>query len=77
MTRTGANTCLGYGVYLDDARLNNHPNAVVFAQHVYQSKVLKSPMGGYNTLLGKWAAFNEDTSVAFRDGESVSYWVVQ
>jgi hypothetical protein len=78
ITRTTANAYFAYGVYLDDPRLNNNPNAVVFAQHMYHAAIVTQAMGvWYSTAAKKWVAYNEDPSVAFPNGESVNYWVVK
>lgn len=78
ITRGASNAFSTYGVYLDDARLNGRPDAVVIAQHLYEVVYVNCAMGvWYDAAAGKWVAYNEDVAIPFPNGESVNYWVVK
>lgn len=76
---TTSNDYFNYGVYIDDARLNGNPNAIVLAQHSYQSTSNPAPMGvWYSAFAGKWVAYNEGTShPALAMNEVVNYFIAQ
>ncbi|HEY3268393.1 MAG TPA: hypothetical protein VGM37_15850 [Armatimonadota bacterium] len=70
------NDYFGYGVYLDDPRLNGNPGATVIAQHGYQSAINASAVGvWYDFIAGKWIAYNE-TRGPLATGEAIHYLVV-
>lgn len=74
-----ANDYFGYGVYIDDARLNGNPGATVLAQHNFQAASNPAPMGvWYSFFAGKWVAYNEGTThPALPMNEAVDYLIAQ
>lgn len=74
-----SNTYGGYGIYIDDARLNGNPGAIVLAQHNYQITSIQAPLGvWYSYSSGKWVAFNEgSTHTPLAIGEGVNYLIAQ
>jgi hypothetical protein len=57
---TSQNDFFGFGVFLDDPRLNGNPDAVVVAQHVFAGALNASPLGvWYDPASARWVVFNE------------------
>ncbi|HEY3412078.1 MAG TPA: hypothetical protein VGM51_03365 [Armatimonadota bacterium] len=65
----------GYGLYLDDARLNGNPSAILLAQHDGIYSVNPSPMGVWYDG-SRWVVYNE-TRAQFPMGEAVNYLIGQ
>ncbi|HEY3412497.1 MAG TPA: hypothetical protein VGM51_05470 [Armatimonadota bacterium] len=74
-----SNDYFNYGVYLDDSRLNGNPNALVLAQHSYQSSTNPAPMGvWYDVFNAKWVAYNEGPNhPVLPMNEVVNYLIAQ
>jgi hypothetical protein len=65
----------GYGVYIDDLRLNNNPDAVLLAGHSFVSSANPSPIGvWYDETQSRWLAYCE-TTAPMRLGEAVHYLI--
>lgn len=73
IVRSSANDYAGIGAYLDDARINSKPGAVVLAQHTWLGNYINSPICvKYDSSAGKWAARREDGN-PIPMGEAVAY----
>jgi hypothetical protein len=71
-----ANDYQGIGLYLDDARVNGDPDAVVVPLHAFTGAYNASPLGvWYDQSLGKWVVYNEDGS-ALAAGQTIHYVTV-
>ncbi|HEY3412498.1 MAG TPA: dockerin type I repeat-containing protein [Armatimonadota bacterium] len=61
VTHFPSNAYSTYGVYIDDARVNGNPNAILLAQHQQISTNNVSPVGvWYDYYAGKWVIYNEN-----------------
>jgi hypothetical protein len=71
-----ANDYQGIGLYLDDARLNGNPGAVVVPMHAYTGAYNASPLGvWYDQAVGRWVVYNEDGS-ALAAGQTIHFVTV-
>jgi hypothetical protein len=69
------NDYAGIGLYLDDARLNDNPRAILLAQHLYVRGANASPIGvWYDDAQGRWVAYNENLA-PLAVGEAVHYLI--
>ncbi|QRN96680.1 hypothetical protein JRI60_48150 [Archangium violaceum] len=69
---TTANTS-GHITYLNHPLTNGNPSALVTATHLWKGTYNKSDIGvWYDSFQGKWAIFNEDTTVAMATGMAFS-----
>lgn len=65
----------GIGLVLDDVRLNERPDALVVAQHVFGQSHNRSPLAvWYDAGRKRWIVYNADGS-ALPQGEAVHYIV--
>jgi hypothetical protein len=63
------------GLYIDDARINGNPGAILLAQHNYVNAVNGSAMGvWYDSTKSKWIAYNESLT-PLPMGEQVHYLI--
>lgn len=71
---TQANDYQGIGLYLDDVRLNGHPDAVVIPMHAFGGAYNASALGvWYDAGRGQWVVYNE-TGSALAAGQTI-HWV--
>ena len=68
-----------YGVFIDDARINGNPNAIVLAQHQQIRTNNVSPVGvWYSYGAGKWVIYNENFAVlSAANFEQFNYLIAQ
>ena len=66
----------GVGLYLDDARVNGNPSAVVVPTHAFGGAYNASALGvWYDASRGQWVVYNESGS-ALAPGQTIHYVVV-
>jgi hypothetical protein len=66
----------GIGLYIDDARINGNPSAVVVPLHAFTGAYNPSALGvWYDTVRGQWVVYNESGS-AFAPGQTIHYVAV-
>lgn len=73
VTLSSANAYSTYGVYLDDAGLNGHPEARVLATHRYVNHANGVIGVWYDAFAQRWVVYNEDIS-SMPTGEMFNYY---
>jgi hypothetical protein len=70
---TQGNDYQGIGLYLDDARINGRPSAVVVPLHAFTGAYNASALGvWYDAAVGQWVVYNESGS-ALAPGQTIHY----